>query len=148
MIKPSVKKLVEYKMRKLEDISKKQIFTTPEGYFDHLPNKIQARISSKRTAGEYRLQIVSKLRYAIPLVILLVIVFLWINKSYNAADPESLLATVQTEDLIAYLNDAELTTDDLIQAVDFNIDDLNDVEEEVYQLNINDDDFIKAIEVD
>ena len=32
-------------MKKLEDIPKKEIFDVPDGYFEKLPGKIQARIS-------------------------------------------------------------------------------------------------------
>lgn len=133
-------------MKKLEDIPKTQIFTTPDEYFDKLAVRIQDRITSKRTAAENRPYLISKLKYALPVVALLVAVFFWFNNSQKKSDPESLLASIQTEDLIAYLNDSELTTDELLQTVNFNNNDLNEIEEEVYQLNINDKDFNDTLE--
>ena len=135
-------------MKKLEDISKKQIFTTPEDYFDKLPSRIQARIESKRKTTEYQVSLIPILKYALPVVVILVAGIFWFNRTPKQIDPESVLASIQTDDLIAYLDDSELTTDEVIQAGNFDADDLNDIEEEVFSLTIDDKDFTDALERD
>ncbi len=135
-------------MKKLEDISKKDIFTVPDGYFDMLPTIIQTRIANKEGVKDSRPYFKVALRYGLPLVIVLMGGIFWLNKSALPSQPESILASVQTEDLIAYLNDSEITTDDLLDVVNFDVTDLNEIEEEVYQLNINDKDFTDALKRD
>ena len=120
---------------KLEDIPKKDIFNVPEGYFDKLPNTIQARIASQKSALNWSSPWMVTLKYAVPVVVLIVAGILWFGKP--AQDAESILASIQTEDLVAYLDDSELTTDDVLESVDFNADDVDQIENEVYELNIN-----------
>jgi hypothetical protein len=122
---------VKTTMGKLEDIPKKQIFNTPEHYFDKLPSQIQSRVvAGKRDTGarpffRYALQ------YALPLVFIAVIVYFYIRP---APDAVSILATVDTEDIIDYLHDSPLTTEDLLEDVEFNSADLEAIENEVYDL--------------
>jgi len=120
---------------KLEDIPKKDIFNVPEGYFDKLPNTIQARITSQKGAFSWSSPWVTALKYAVPAVVLVVAGILWFNKPVQNA--ETILASIQTEDLVAYLDDSDLTTDDVLESVDFNADDVDQIENEVYELNIN-----------
>ena len=120
---------------KLEDIPKKDIFNVPEGYFDKLPNTIQARITSQKSASSWGSPWVTALKYAVPAVVLVVAGILWFNKPVQ--DAETILASIQTEDLVAYLDDSDLTTDDVLESVDFNADDVDQIENEVYELNIN-----------
>ena len=120
---------------KLEDIPKKDIFNVPEGYFDKLPNTIQARIASQKNALNWSNPWMVTLKYAVPVVVLIVAGILWFAKPVE--DAETILASVQTEDLVAYLDDSDLTTDDVLESVDFNADDVDQIENEVYELNIN-----------
>ena len=123
----------------LEDIPKKPIFNVPEGYFEQLPGKIQQRIdagSNKEVPVFARL----RLQYALPALVLLVIVA-WLFRTTPATDAESILASVETEDMIAYLNSSELTTEEVLDEVQFNPLDIEDIEMEVYQLQLEDDIF-------
>lgn len=123
-------------MKNLEEIPKKEIFNVPEGYFDALPAKIQARIqenSPRETAFVFRY----KLQYALPIVALLVIGIYWYTDNRQPADVESILASVQTEDLITYLNESGMTTDDILENMELNASDLEAIENEVYELNLD-----------
>jgi hypothetical protein len=123
-------------MKNLENIPKKEIFTVPDGYFDSLPGKIQARISSEFLVEQPSFIFRYKLQYVLPVVALFALCIYWFG-GQQETDAESILASIQTEELVAYLGNSELTTDDLLQGVEFNEDDIQDIESEVYELNLD-----------
>lgn len=125
---------------KLEDIPKKSIFNVPEGYFDQLPGKIQARIPANR-GRETSFVFKYRLQYVIPVLFIVAVGAIWFLKPQPATDVNSLLASVDTESLVAYLNDSDLTTEDVIEEVDFSLNDIEDIETEVYQLQLEDESF-------
>lgn len=129
---------------KLDDIPKKPIFNIPDGYFDQLPGKIEARISAGRKA-EKSFVFQYKLQYVIPLMLLFAVGIFWFTKPQAANDAESILASVDTEYLVAYLNESELTTEDVLEEVDFSSNDIEDIEMEIYQLKLDDEVFDDAI---
>jgi hypothetical protein len=128
-------------MKKLENITKKEIFNVPDGYFDKLPGKIQARISAGIPGKETNFVFRYKLQFAlaVPIVIGIALLAVGIN-SYTSnqqpGDVESILASIQTEDLITYLDESGLTTDDLLENIEFDAIDLEAIENEVYDLNL------------
>jgi hypothetical protein len=104
-------------MKKLEDIPKKNIYEVPDGYFDQLALKIQARIevsSPSRSVGAWTLA----LRYALPAVIV-AIALVFIFRPGSMQDPEQLLASIPTEHLVAYLDDSEISEQDLLEIIKF-----------------------------
>jgi hypothetical protein len=126
-------------MKKLEDIPKKQVFNVPDGYFEHLSSTIQARVAERepqRATAFFTLPVV--VRYALPALVLAAIGVFWFQNNPSQKDAESILASVSTEDLVAYLNDSEVSTEELMNAADFDADDLDDIESEVYQLHFDD----------
>jgi hypothetical protein len=117
-------------MKKLEDISKKNIFEVPEGYFDRLPGVIQSRIVTKPKES---FQWTMALKYAIPVILLAVVGIFWFNNTpVNPYAMEDQLATVQEDQLSLYLNDADLTTDDLAETMTWSEEDLIELEDAVY----------------
>lgn len=124
-------------MKKLEDIPKKEIFDVPEGYFEDLPGKIQKRIAGR----EERPAFIFALRYALPAIVLVAIGMLWYNNGSEDTSAESILASVQTEDLVAFLNDDDLTTEELLEDAALNREDADEIEGAVYELGLSDDDF-------
>jgi hypothetical protein len=122
-------------MAKLEDIPKKQIFNVPDGYFDKLPSRIQSRVSDQRSA---RMQPVLRyaMQYALPVLLVAAILFYF----YRPSNPEaaSILASVETEDLIIFLQETDLTTDDVLENIEFSTTDLEAIEDEVYALDPGD----------
>lgn len=112
-------------MKKLEDISKKNIFEVPEGYFEKLPGMIQARVASPQP----RSFVVPVLKFAGPALAVLVAGIVWFSQPSTLTEE---LDGIQTEQLIAYLADSDLQTDDLVEAVTWSEDDLMDLEETVF----------------
>lgn len=105
-------------MKKLDDIPKQNIFEVPDGYFDRLPMKIQSRIEASRpapAAAKWSLA----LRYALPALVLIVGLIFFINPKATRNGTEDLLAAINTEHLIAYLDESELTETELMEAVKF-----------------------------
>jgi hypothetical protein len=137
-------------MKRLEDIPKKEIFNVPEGYFETLPGIIQSKIAEKKKGTEKTFFVYS-LRYALPAIILFAIGVYWLKPVNRPTDAESILASVPIKDLITYINNSELTTEDLLDYAQFNEDELKTLEDEVYKLNIEDfeiDNLMDGIESD
>lgn len=115
-------------MRKLEDIEKKQIFKVPDDYFDKLPQIIQSRTTVK-TKNKSAINLYA-LWYAVPAVVFAMASILWFyqTKQTPIINIDSMLATVQTEDLVSYLDDSDLTTDEVLESVEFNNEDVDEIE--------------------
>lgn len=122
-------------MGKLDDIPRKQIFSVPEDYFDELPSRIQSRIAATPVDKAVPPVFRYTLQYALPLILIAAIAFFYIG---HEPDAGSILATVATEDLLYYLEDSPLTTEDLLESVDFSRGDLEAIENEVYDLELGD----------
>lgn len=126
-------------MKKLEDIPKKNIFEVPEGYFEKLPGIIQSRVAApdQRSVPVFSFG----LRFAVPVLAALAIAAIfWLSNGNAEVNAESILASVQTEDLVAYLTESDFTTDELLDAVELDADDVSQIEESVFELDINDPD--------
>jgi hypothetical protein len=120
---------------KLEDIPKKEIFTAPDGYFDKLPGVIQARVvkQNRFTRPVWRYS----LRYALPAVIFVAAGILWYTRETSAQD---MLAGIATEELVSYLEESEgLSTEELLDNNLLDTDDVQAIEQEVYNLDLGDD---------
>lgn len=98
-------------MKKLEEIPKKGIFEAPEGYFDRLPGMIQARLAEKHT--EARPYLRYTLAYALPVILLLVIAVIYLTPK-ETQSAEDMLASVSSEELVAYLEQSEMSLDELL----------------------------------
>jgi hypothetical protein len=116
-------------MKKLEDIPKKQIFSVPEGYFDKLPQTIQARVSRKTEERPFFIQ---SLKYALPVIAMAAFGIFWYSQTNTQLqDAESILASVQTEALVAYLDESDLSTEDILENIEFTTGDVEAIESEV-----------------
>ena len=127
-------------MKKLEDIPKNNVFKVPEGYFDKLPGIIQSRIALDKPAEE-RPFFVLALRYAIPIVVLVVAgIFIFQNYESAPRDTASLLASVSNEELVSYLMEGDdVSTDELLEDININDIDINSLQEEpLMDFNLND----------
>jgi len=104
-------------MKKLDDIPKKNIFEVPDGYFDRLPLKIQAKVETATTTHFLSVWNLA-LRYALPVVIVAVaLVYYFKPKSYQT---EELLAEISNEHLVAFLSESEINEHELLEIVNFN----------------------------
>jgi hypothetical protein len=120
-------------MKKLEDIPKKNQFQAPEGYFDTLPLRIQARIDQPKKA-EQSFFFRYSLQYVVPAVVLVAVGVAWFSQSQKETSAESLLASIETVELISYLNDEDISTEQLVDEADFTDTDADDIENTVYEL--------------
>lgn len=100
-------------MKRLDEIPKKVLFEVPEGYFDKLPGRIQARIAKPEPAAAWGKL---ALRYALPVLVLgAAAVFFLTNRP--VLSPEQVIASIESEQLVAYLEDSEVNTDDLLDVI-------------------------------
>jgi hypothetical protein len=121
-------------MKRLEDIPKKNVFEVPEGYFSRLPGIIQSRISVSRPSPFGVPSWRTALRYAIPVTLLMVAGIFWYNpdRFSSKVNVQFELASMRTDQLAAYVEDNELTTEDLVETVTWSPQDLSDLENAVY----------------
>lgn len=118
-------------MKDLNDIPKKEIFEVPDGYFEHLPQVIQSRITKPKKQERPYLQVV--VRYALAIVIAFVVLWLWFGPSKQQT-AEELLAGVQAEELIQYLNETGVELDDIFSSLEIDEVEVDRIEEEVFGL--------------
>jgi hypothetical protein len=108
-------------MKRLEDIPKKQSFKVPDGYFDDLPMRIQARIqeTEKKSSWAWMPAPSFALKFALPVILVgIVSVVVWNNLS-STKDPFAKLDSVPTEQLLAYLESDDITTEEIIENATF-----------------------------
>jgi hypothetical protein len=104
----------------LEEFEKKNIYKVPDKYFDRLPSKIQARVhdEQKPTAWQWNWNLLWKA--AIPAVaVLLVVLYVGQGTMESHTDVDRMLAEVSTDDLIAYVQQMDITTEEIIEVIDF-----------------------------
>jgi hypothetical protein len=103
-------------MKKLKDIPKKQVFEAPEGYFDSLPGIVQSRVAGQ--AVSRNLIWLPVLKFAFP-VLVIAIGAIWYSNSGGIETPEQLLASIETIDIEDYLDESDMTTEDLLEHIDY-----------------------------
>jgi len=114
-------------MRKLEDISRENIFKVPDGYFEKLPAIIQNRVAKPEPARWF----LPAFKFAMPAAVIILLVAIWVTTS-STDSIEKQLTEIQTEQLMAYLEESDYPIDWLIEEVSLNEDDLYGLEEEVF----------------
>ncbi len=85
------------------------------------------------------------MRYALPAVILLAAVVFWLTPSNRNSTTESILASIETGDLVAYLNDDEFTLDELLEQVPLDDEDASKIQQSVYSLDTPDTTDIQSV---
>jgi hypothetical protein len=106
-------------VKRLEDIPKKQPFTVPEGYFDDLPMRIQARIQKPETHPFWSTNWGLSLKLTVPVLAIGVVAILFWNIPTQSKDPFAKLDTIPSEQLLAYLESDAITTEEVIENVTF-----------------------------
>ena len=118
-------------MKNLENIPKNHPFKVPDGYFDELPMSIQSRVAEKSPVEARSRYFRLALRYALPAVVLLTVAF-YVFRPAPGHNAEELLASVETEQLVAYLATTDITVEEIIGEVEFNEESVQAIEDEVY----------------
>lgn len=133
-------------MKKLDDIPKKNIFEVPDGYFDQLALKIQAKteaISPSKAIPVWSFT----WKYALPIVVL-VVGGIIVLRPKAVQDTEQLLASIPTEHLVTYLHESEIGEAELLEAINFDdkdVDSLNMHVHTQYAIDELDMDEIKSV---
>jgi hypothetical protein len=127
-------------MKKLEDIPKKNVFTAPDGYFDRLPGVIQARASENKNQS-FRFPILRlSLRYALPVLIASAGAFYYLSRP-RAMSAQDLIASVDSASLVFYLDDGDLSTDDLLESIPLDLDEADAIRNQtIEEVNVEESD--------
>jgi hypothetical protein len=111
-------------MKRLDEIPKKTLFEVPDGYFEKLPGRIQARVSQPEPSPAWGSL---ALRYALPVVVIGVVAAVLFTRTPEMS-PEQVIAGIESEQLVAYLDDLEVNTDDLLDAVPLDAEEIESLE--------------------
>jgi len=117
-------------MKRLEEIPKKTLFEVPDGYFDQLPNAIQARVSTHHPEAAWTGYGRLAVRFALPVVVAAAVVYFLTDRSPQST--EELLASIETEQLVAYLQESEISTDDLLEYAPLEDEEVQAIEEDAF----------------
>lgn len=103
-----------------DKLSNKNIHKVPEGYFEDLPQIIQAKAVESAKVKSIP-KFVFQLKYAIPVLLILIVatVMFFNNSEEEGSNVGTLLSEVSTEELIQFLEESEITTDEILAEVDF-----------------------------
>ena len=103
---------------KLKGLKDKQLLTVPDGYFDRLPERVQARLAAPERQAVFKFPVVFK--FALPVIVLAIAVVFWMqNNGINKSrDAHQLLTEIPTDDIIDYLEDSDLSLADIIDGID------------------------------
>jgi membrane carboxypeptidase/penicillin-binding protein PbpC len=116
-------------MKKLDDLTKKLDYKVPEGYFDSLPGRIQSRVTSGKSAS-WRFNLGFSMRYALPLVALVAVGIVWYNRANESMYEQ--LEKIDENQLTWFLDESDLTSEELADNVTWSTEDLDALEEEVF----------------
>ena len=116
---------------KIDELKKDNVFKVPDGYFEELPSIIQARVTNPRpdTVSWYGQPAMRWSLVAASLLLFTIYITVF-RTGEEAINAESLIAEVNTEDLIAYLEYSDLTTEELIAGVGIENIYIEDIETE------------------
>jgi hypothetical protein len=106
-------------MKRLEDIPKKQSFKVPDGYFEDLPMRIQARIQSGEKKSSWLPDFSFVLKLAVPIFLVGIISLAVFNKLSKQEDVFASLDSVPATELLAYLESDDITTEEILENVSF-----------------------------
>ncbi|WP_084370616.1 hypothetical protein [Reichenbachiella faecimaris] len=127
----------------IESLDRKNIHQVPDGYFDGLPLKIQSRINQKNGVSSVffitRMQMVWS---ATAVIALFFIGWFWYPQGTELSTTEQILADLNSEDLIEYLYEEDISTDEIIAAINENylLDEISLIEDVIIDENLSEED--------
>ncbi|MEO9802129.1 MAG: hypothetical protein ABJF04_02725 [Reichenbachiella sp.] len=124
----------------IEAIKKESIHQVPEQYFEELPLKIQTKINEQKdTAPVFvgRMQLAWIMTAAMSIFI---IGWLFYPTGTDELTPDQILASIQSEDLIEYLYEENISTEDILASIDegFLLDEMGALESEMIDDELSD----------
>lgn len=111
---------MEKRKIKIDELKKDNLFQVPEGYFEELPSIIQARVTEDRKADPiWIFQPAFSWAAVAASVLIFGVYFAFFRIGTDAtSNVELLIAEVSMEDLVGYIENSDLTTEELIASVD------------------------------
>ena len=107
---------------KLEDLNKDNIFKVPDNYFENFPDRLQKRIEDKERQKKVpviRLRTIVRMAAA---AAILIFAIYGINKiNDNTTSVDEILSGISTEELVNYLVESEISTDEFLESLDVSI---------------------------
>ena len=102
---------------KLEDFDKHNIYTVPDQYFDELPGRIKKKILDRNHRWRWQPDAMPAWKYAVPaMCMLLAIVYFGIRQNAKiSSNPQQIIAQVDNSDILAYLENSGISTDEIIE---------------------------------
>ena len=132
---------------KLDDIPKKELYSVSDSYFDKLPTRIQERAIQSTKSNSLGTALTLSLRFALPAVALVFMLFYFgVRWNNDDIDVQAMLDDIPTEDLISYIQESDITTDELLSLIDIEELDIDGMVQDEIQL-FNDDELDDLIEV-
>jgi len=107
---------------KLEDLNKDNIFKVPDNYFENFPDRLQKRIEEKENHKKVpviRLRSIINMAAAAAILIFAIYGITKINDNKTSVD--QLLSEISSEELVNYLVESEISTDEFLESLDVSI---------------------------
>ena len=120
---------------KLNEMPKKQVYSVPDDYFDNLPTIIQSRVIKQERKLFFFPNWSSSIRYALPaLALVLMVTYFGVRINNNNIDVQAMLEDIPTEELVLFLAESDISTEEILSMVDLNEFDIDGMIEEEIQL--------------
>ena len=104
---------------KLDELPKKQLYSVPDNYFNELPSVIQASVVKPEHNRTPSVFWSASLRYALPaLALIMMLVYFGVRINDNDIDVQAMLEDIPTEELVLFITESEITTDELLSLID------------------------------
>ena len=131
---------------KLDELPKKQVYSVPDDYFKELPSIIQARAVEQEKTKTPVILWSATLRFALPVIALvMMLVYFGTRLNNDDIDIQAMLDDIPTEELVSYLTESEITTDELLSLIDINELDVDGMVDENIEL-LNDSEWDEIME--
>lgn len=128
----------------LDDFNKEQVFKTPKGYFEDLPQMIQSKALAEEAKKQERSWLPAPklaLQYVFPVIIIIFIgTFFLLRNVDQGLSPGEIIAQVEDESILYYLeNEVDLTTEDILESVpqDYFDEDFSSVTDGMEDINVD-----------
>ncbi len=122
--------------------SKTLPFQVPETYFKELPLAVMEKVEVKKSAWTLNLDWLIQKKWALVPVMMMVIIasYFFFTEQNETVGTDELIAQISTDDLIAYLEASEMTTEDILDNI--NIDEFSG------ELDVENESLLDEIELD
>jgi hypothetical protein len=119
----------------LDSLPKKQPYSTPDDYFKELPSLIQARVVKPESRWLPSLKWSNAWQYALPMIALAIMLgYFSVRLNNDDINVQAMIDEIPTEELINYITESDITTDELLSLIDINELDVDGMVEDNIEL--------------